>query len=143
MDRQIHDLQPKDQDWIARSASEGQSICNFYGVTPSTDLSPEKLDSVFHAWRNDSSDNRKGSEAIINGLGCLFGELLRGKFPAEWKILTDSYSTELALLVDTSGRTWELTPRDFVAKRVLSDEDESGFFAAMESMLNEEIKKGS
>lgn len=143
MERTIKELQPKDQDWIGKRAAEGREICKHYGVAPASQVSPATLDVVFQTWWNDRGDDRVSDEGIVNCLGCLFGELIRVKFSSEWKIVTDDFGTDLALQVVTPNHTWEITPLAFVAKRVQSNENESGFFTAMESMLLDEAGKGS
>jgi hypothetical protein len=143
MEHTIRELNPKDHDWISERATEGQGICEHYGVTPASQISPKTLDMVFHLWWNDKGSDRVSKETIVNCLGCLFGELLCVKFGSIWKIVTDEFGTDLALQVVTDGHSWEITPLAFVAKRVESDEDESGFFAGLESMLLRELEKGS
>lgn len=143
MERQVNELQPKDQDWINQRALEGRRICQRYRTAPGTQISPSILDDVFHSWWIDNSSDRISKEDIVNCLGCLFGEILQRKFVAEWKIVVDNFGTDLVLQVGMPSHSWEIYPISFVAKRVESNEDESGFFAAMEQMLLREIKKGS
>jgi hypothetical protein len=140
MEHEINELQARDFDWIHQRTEQGKKICERYGVEPGSQVSPTVLDSVFHSWWHEKSSDRVSPEEIANCLGCLFGELLREKFRAEWKIVKDEYGTDLALRIGPSSHTIEVTPIVFVAKRVESDEDESGFFVGMESLLIREIK---
>lgn len=143
MQRTVRELQVKDREWISKKASEGRKICQHYGFTSEINIIPTSLDKVFQAWWNDEANNRVAENEIVNCLGCLFGELLCKEFNSEWKIITDSFGTDLAVQVVTQDRTWDTFPLAFVAKRVKSSEDESGFFAAMESMFLRELEKGN
>ena len=143
MKRQVKELQPRDRDWIQQSAVNGRQICHHYGVSPTTSVSPAILDTVFHAWWHDKGSDRVSIEDVVNGLGCLFGELLRGKFDTVWRIVTDKFGTDLMLEVKLPTNNLEIAPLSFVAKRAESKEDESGFFTAMESMLLRESKQGA
>ena len=93
-------------------------------------------------WRRDQGSSKISEDDIANCLGCLFGELLRAEFGSEWKFVTDDYGTDLALhIITSSDHTWETFPLQFVAKRVGSDEDESGFFSAFVLMMHQEMQK--
>ena len=112
-------------DW--QKAAEGKKICEHYGVSPSNKLTPKTLDKVFHKWWNDKGSDRVSDRDIVNCLGCLFGEMMRVKFSSDWKIVTDKHGTDLTLQINSNDYNWEIAPLAFVAKRVESDEDESGF----------------
>lgn len=139
MEHIVKEIQPEDSIWIQDRAAEGRRICEQYGVSQETHLSPALMDLVFHSWWNDRGSKRVTEQDIVNCLGCLFGEILRLRFKADWSIITDQYGTDLALQVDTNGNTFEFTPCAFVAKRVVLDEEESGFFAGMENLLLREL----
>jgi hypothetical protein len=128
-------LQPSDYEWISKNVVAGKEICEHYGFPLTGQVSSKLLDQVFHAWWNDKNNEKVSDEQIVNYLGCLFGEFLQETFASKWKIATDAFGTDLALDVVMPGHTWEIAPLAFVAKRVQSDVDESGFFYGMESML--------
>ncbi len=141
MKREVKELKPKDIDWINQKAEEGKSICRHYGFTSEDQISALTLDHVFHIWWNDKKNDRVATENIVNCLGCLFGELLRVKFDSKWQIVIDIFGTDLMLMINTPGNTWDIAPINLVAKRVDSSIDESGFFSAMESFLRGKLEE--
>jgi hypothetical protein len=140
MERKIDEIRLKDRAWIEQNASRGMEICESYGITQK-EPSPADLDRVFKAWKEDQRSDKVNDTDIINGLGCLFGELMCDEFGLQWKIVTDDFGTALALRHLKSS--WETYPQDFVAKRVEAGNDEVDFFKAMQSLMHDKLYQGT
>lgn len=139
MERKIEELQPEHSLWIEKTSDLGLEICEAYGIKKEQAKKTSELDVVFKAWKTDKNTSKPTDSEIINGLSCLFGKLMIAEFGLEWRIITDDYGTEFALTFPKSS--WEIYPRDFVAKRVYSPDDESGFFRAMQDLIKNKLEK--
>ncbi len=139
MERKVDELLPEAKNWISRCLTLGLETCEFYGTSMKNSQRPSDLDIVFKKWKLDTSPEKIAPNGIINGLGILFGELMIEQFRLEWRIVTDDFGTEFALIFPGTSR--EIYPRDFVAKRIDPDNNEFGFFEAMQNLIKDELSR--
>lgn len=137
MAHKLINISPKTQNRIEQNITLGKNICTSYGITQKDTILPKDLDITFKLWKEDQRPEKITSAEVIQGLGCLFGGLMRLEFGLQWKIVDDNLGTSLALIHSKS--TWETYPLDFVAKRTDSQDDEFGFFEAMHQLMKNEL----
>ena len=104
-------------------------IMRHYGIDASISIY-NNLDAVYEAWVADDSANKPSPDAMLLGLGTVFGNRLGHKHSAPWIMVTDQHGTDYAVSI----KGYEIYPMDFVAKRIAtldSTEPEFGFFTGM------------
>jgi hypothetical protein len=140
MERKIEELSYEGNKWIELNASQGIRICESYGAAHKELLSTYDLDQVFKAWKKDERTDKVTVTEIVNGLGCLFGNLMCIEFGLQWKTITDDFGTGLVLIHSKSS--WETYPLDFVAKRVDPKNNDGSFFSAMRDLMHGKLYEG-
>lgn len=137
MKHEISKLTKKDKEWIEQKALYGKTICEAYSLEEKDLVSTIDLDLAFKSWKEDKNPEKFSNTEIIQGLGCLFGQLMCLQFDLQWNIVKDNFGTDFVLLHPV--KTWETYPLDFVAKRAYSGEDEGNFFQAMQKLMQDEL----
>ncbi len=126
-----NDQQLEVNEWV----EIGIEIMAHYGVDQSVSIY-ENLDNVYENWVSDK-DEKPSKDAIIVGLGSVFGDRLNKKHGTSWKIITDQYGSEYAIILNTGHQIY---PVDFVAKRVHGNEGELGFFSGLNNAIDNGFK---
>ena len=109
-------------------------IMGHYGVDQSLSVY-ENLDKAYEAWAEDANADKPSPEAVLTGLGTVFGNRIGHKHSTSWQLITDEHGTDFLIAI----KGYEIYPLDFVAKRIATlstNEPEFGFFAGMDSVID-------
>ncbi len=134
MEQDIQQLSPEERNDVESWVELGMDIMADYGIDSQRSVY-ENLDDVFEAWLNDQGE-KPTQDAIILGLGAVFGDRLASKHETDWLLITDDYGMDFALTING----YQIYPMDFVAKRVNVDEGEEqelGFFSGLSAVIDE------
>jgi hypothetical protein len=133
------ELDAEQLKFIHTGVTLGLNICQHYGVN-THHVTSEMLDTVFHSWWQDRSEERISDEIVENALGCLYGNMLCRKHSMVWRVVTDEFGTDLVVQKFVDSGSMQIAPINVVAKRVQNSDEERGFFSGVESVLTKEIK---
>lgn len=136
MTHNIKELNEKEKTWLSISLATGRKIVQQLTGSPKPAISPENLDQVFLAWSKQPSSF--SHEEIANGLGCLFGELLREHFHFSWKIVDDNYGSEAATIDEKTGSI--VFPVNTVWKRIEPELKAEPLFVPMWKAIESHLK---
>lgn len=128
-------LGAKELTKIAANTAKGREIYASYIKGPA---SFENLDKVFKAWAEDKSVVKAENEEIANGLGSLFGELLKTEFGFGWQMIEDQYGCEPALVDEKTGSV--VFPINSVWKRIEPKVDTEAFFKPMHDAIKKHLE---
>jgi hypothetical protein len=135
MDQTINVLSNEQQSEVNEWVELGMDVMAHYGVDQSKSIY-ENLDMVYESWFLDKRD-KPSKDAVIIGLGSVFGDRLNKKHGTEWKMVTDQYGSDFAIILKSGHQIY---PIDFVAKRVHGEGDEFGFFSGMDEVIDNDFK---
>lgn len=130
-------LSDKNNRFIELSIIKGRDICK--KQITAQDFTPKQLDQVFLHWANNQGNT--STEDIANGLGALFGDMLTKNFKFSWKMVTDDYSTEYALIDDITGSI--IFPINALWKRIEPKLNKEDFFVPMWTAIENHLKEES
>ncbi len=137
MSHQIKELNEKEKTWLALSLATGRKIMQQLFDDSKPAITTKSLDHAFLLWsKNPDSFTH---EEIANGLGCLFAELLREKFPFTWKIVDDDYGSEPALIDEATGSI--VFPVNTVWKRIEPELKSEPVFTPMLQAITDHLKQ--
>lgn len=139
MNTNISDLSEKDKTWLAISLAKGRELCFSLTGSQQNSVSAEELDKIFMAWASLPEKKRTCNEDAANGLGSLFGELLKTDLGFRWQIVGDRYGTEPALIDEKTGSV--VFPINAVWKRIEPTLDTSAFFQPMWEAVKSHVEK--
>lgn len=137
MSHQIKELNEKEKTWLALSMATGRKIMHELTGEAKPAVTAPNLDRVFMLWSKDTA--RFTHEEIANGLGSLFGDLLREHFPFNWKIVDDDYGSEAALIDEATGSI--VFPINTVWKRIEPELKNEPVFAPMWQAVADHLKQ--
>jgi hypothetical protein len=129
-------MQPKicsfsetDKTILAGNLAVGREIC--LALTGKQQGQPDAtmLDKAFQAWVVQPETARVSHKDLANGLGSLFGEIIKKDFGFVWQMITDQYGPEPALIDENTGSV--VFPVNAVWKRIEPEIDSKAFFKAM------------
>ena len=129
MERSTRPPNAKEQADLDSWLEIGMDIMGRYGVDVSVSVY-NNLDAVYEAWVDDASPGRPSQDAVLLGLGTVFGNRLGHKHSIAWHMVTDEHGTDFAVSI----KGYEIYPMDFVAKRIATlttPEPEFGFFTGL------------
>jgi hypothetical protein len=86
-------------------------------------------DDLLRCWHQLPVAERPDANLLVNAIGVTLGDKLASELALEWKIVTDTFGTDLALWRADQGRHIILSPTHSVAKRFAEGKD--GFVAAL------------
>ncbi len=98
-----------------------------------------QLDRVFQAWAAQPVGQRMADDNLANGLGSLFGELLKSDFGFVWQIIEDKFGAEPALVDEGTGSV--VFPINAVWKRIEPEVDPKAFFQPMYDSIAQHLGK--
>jgi len=137
MTHQIKDFSEKDKTWLSLSLAQGRKILAHFSGPAKSPYSAAALDQIFLKWAKDQKSF--SHEEIANGLGCLFAELLRERFPFTWKIVDDDYGSEAALIDEATGSI--VFPVNTVWKRIEPELKSEPVFTPMLQAITDHLKQ--
>jgi len=130
----IEALTEDDAAALAREVRLGQKLFDFY-YDREWDGSIRDIDKLLSDWQRDPRESIPSPNDISLGLGSLVGEFLRDKYVLRWVIVTDQFGCSLGMIDDQNG--WQFFPRDWIAKRLRTENDEADVVATLISGLIE------
>lgn len=121
------DLNIEEKTWVEGHMGLGRLIIKHYFPNISQDekITPEILDKTFGAWREDKNEDKPTKEEIIDGLGCLFGNIFVIQNGWVWKDYVDMAGRTLAIYTD---KEYYAFPLDSVSKRTEEGNEDINFF---------------
>lgn len=141
MNPQISDFSEKEKTWLAISIARGREMCLALTGHRHGPVTAENLDRIFQAWAALPEKNRASHEDVANGLGCLFGELLKADFGFVWQMIDDHYGREAAVIDEKTGSV--VFPVNTVWKRIEPTLDSKDFFRPMWESVKKHLEKAT
>ncbi len=86
MERNLIELDLKDQAWLNSSIASGRGICEFCGASPDRPVSLADIDRAFKLWKEDLPGSEDLEEQHIAAFGCLSGWYRSGFVSWPYKI---------------------------------------------------------
>ena len=133
MSQSITDLTSEQETDVAAWLELGMNIMAHYGVDTERSIY-ENLDATYEAWADDIEE-KPDENALIVGLGTVFGDRLNHKHETKWQLVADEHGADF--MIEIKG--YQIYPIDFVAKRVATlstEEPEFGFFYGMSAVID-------
>lgn len=131
-------LSHKERTWIAEHLEAVRELVG--SMSPDDAGKPvtlDALDRAYAAWLGVASDNNDEVNAVINGVGIQFGQILVDQAGFAWTIAKDANGTDLAVRALPGRGDVLMYPANFVAKRWARKE--SNFFAASFTMIRTSV----
>lgn len=140
--QKVRALTKKERIHLAKLNAEAVKILSRYAKSSKRKtISPENLDFAYGAWLKDINYKKATANTVIQSFGAALGLYLAKRANTKWKIVTDQYGTDLALIFIKTGM--QTYPIASVAKRV--NRNEEPFFVLlynfMKVMGNKEKKE--
>ncbi len=139
MNHKISEFNELDQTWLAKSQATGRRITQHFTQQNRPEITPQLLDQAFQKWA--ASPGPFSSEEIANGLGSLFAEFLRTRFPFTWKTVEDDFGCEPALIDESTGSI--VFPVNAVFKRIEPEMQQEAFFKPMADAIASHLNSAS
>ncbi|MDN5280564.1 MAG: hypothetical protein PWR01_4529 [Clostridiales bacterium] len=137
MTHQIKDFTDNETKNLAKNIQTGKKIVS--QLSKNEKITAKNLDEAFSNWARQDNEKEFSGEDIANGLGSLFGELIKTDFSFTWKMIEDDLGTEAALVDDTTGSI--LFPINSVWKRIEPKILQEPFFEPMWKAIKAHIEK--
>jgi hypothetical protein len=137
MKHQILDFGRQDSQKLAQNIQLGQKIAQHYAKT-SDKLQAHHLDTIFANWAAQPAEKSFSPQQVAEGLGSMFGEILKSNFSFMWKIIEDDHGREAALVDDLTGSI--VFPVNSVYKRVEPEIINTPFFKEMYAAIEQHLK---
>jgi Domain of unknown function (DUF3806) len=122
-DQTIEALNDAELDWVDQNLQSASAFVRSY-VGDDAAIDPESLDAAFErwlqAWLGQPESERDDPNPYINVFGIAFGQRLVDDLGFEWKVVTDAYGTEMAVLGQPGDQL--VFPPNLVAKRFVARE---------------------
>jgi len=139
MQPKITDFSETDRARLAEGLTRGRALCRQFDEQTCGPVTPASLDRVFLAWLAQPARQRASDDDLANGLGYLFGELLKTDFGFIWQLIEDQYGIEPALIDEGTGSV--VFPLNAVWKRISPVVDGKAFFQPMYDAIAGHLKK--
>ncbi|MDD3148700.1 MAG: DUF3806 domain-containing protein [Candidatus Riflebacteria bacterium] len=139
MQPNISDFRENDRTRLAEGLACGRELCLRLQGQHRGPVNPVILDKVFKAWAGQPAGSRAANSELANGLGSLFGEILKNDFGFRWQLIEDEYGAEPALIDDNTGSV--VFPVNAVWKRIEPDVDSQAFFQPMYEAIAAHLEK--
>lgn len=129
MSHQIKDFSASESAKLSQDIQVGKKILSEFSKNASEKVNAKILDQTFKGWAE--SNNRKifTTQQIADGLGTIFGELLKADFSFAWRMIEDDHGLEPALVDEKTGSI--VFPVNTVWKRIEPEINPRPFFEAM------------
>ncbi|GAB4266392.1 MAG: hypothetical protein Kow0029_00010 [Candidatus Rifleibacteriota bacterium] len=127
MAHQIKEFSNSEKSKLSQDIQTGKSILDRYLQNNSEKISANLLDKAFKAWAQKPDEF--SHEQIANGLGSLFGELIKTEFQFSWKMIEDDLGVEAALIDEITGSI--VFPINTIWKRIEPELNTEPFFEPM------------
>ncbi|NCB40261.1 MAG: DUF3806 domain-containing protein [Erysipelotrichia bacterium] len=138
MNPKITCFNEKEKTAMAINLAKGRELLKQFAVQPNTTADAKLLDEIFSQWANNKQ-NDFSREDIANGLGSLFGELLKNDFGCAWQMIEDRYGSEPAVIHELTGSI--VFPINAVWKRIEPELDDKPFFLPMWQAFKEHLAR--
>ncbi len=139
MQPNISDFNENDRTRLAEGLARGRELCLILEGHHRGPVNSVVLDKVFQAWAAQPAGSRASNEDLANGLGSLFGELLKNDFGFRWQLIEDQYGSEAALVDDNTGSV--VFPVNAVWKRIDPEVDCKAFFQPLYDSIASHLEK--
>jgi hypothetical protein len=124
------DLSASEIQSLAESRESLSRLAINANLTVSDSSDPlEVCDQLLRWWHRLPAEVRPDANLLVNAIGITLGDKLAKELSLEWKIVTDTFGTDLALWRTVQGRNIILSPTHAVAKRFENGRD--GFVVAL------------
>ena len=139
MQPKINDFGERERARLAEGLVCGREICAKFEAQQPGPVTAAVLDRVFQAWSRNQTGQGVAADAVANGLGYLFGELLKTDFGFVWQMIEDRHGLEPALVDEITGSV--VFPVNAVWKRIEPKVDAQAFFQPMYEAIAGHLKK--
>ena len=129
------DLTEQELQWLDAHRRGLTALADTAGLSsPRTDNRLSLADELIRWWHRQPADDRVDPNLIVSAAGIALGDALAKEFRLEWKIITDSFGTDIGLWRERGHIV--LSPTHSVAKRFSECPD--GFV----ELLSRELRDG-
>lgn len=139
MNPKITSFNEKEKTAMAINLAKGRELLKNFTVQANTEIDAKLLDEIFTKWAKTEQQNGFSHEDIANGLGSLFGELLKKDFGCSWQMIEDRYGSEPAIIDEFTGSI--VFPINAVWKRMEPEIDDKPFFQPMWQAFKDHVNK--
>lgn len=139
MQPKIMDFSENDRARLAEGLTCGRALCRQLDKQSCGPVTAASLDQVFLAWSAQPVGRRASDDDLANGLGYLFGELLKNDFGFVWQLIEDQYGCEPAVIDEGTGSV--VFPINAVWKRISPEVDGKAFFKPMYDAIAGHLKR--
>lgn len=116
MSHQIKDFSKNESEKLSQDIQTGKKILSEFAGSSVNKINAKILDQAFKGWAESKNPALFSPEHVANGLGTLFGELIKADFSFTWKIIEDDHGEEAALVDENTGSI--VFPINTVWKRI-------------------------
>ena len=139
MQPKISSFSETDRTKLARNIAVGRDLCLVLTARKTGKPDAGLLDEAFQTWAALPAAGRASHEDLANGLGALFGEIIKNDFGFNWQTITDQYGSEPALIYENTGSV--VFPINAVWKRLEPEIDSRAFFGPMYDSIAGHLNK--
>lgn len=134
------DLTDGELGWLDEQRDALNSMCASAGIpTPAPSRRLDAADELIRWWHRQPRDVRPDPNLIVNAAGVALGDALAAAGGLEWKVITDSFGTDLGLWWRLGKGHVILAPTHSVAKKFAENPD--GFVAGLFKVMAPDVAR--
>jgi hypothetical protein len=135
-DYELADLTLEQKNYISAKLKEAEVLILKYarGLPPSK-YDANTLDLVFEEWYQSDDAQKEKPEYVVEALGAAFGQDVIDSLNCEWKMLTDSYGSDLAVI----HKTYQITGFPFSSAAKTYTENRESYFQEVKLEIKRQI----